>query len=176
MAGRIDITVEDHIAVMTIKRPEKLNAFDIEMLQELSAACDKVEADGSVRVAILTGEGKAFSAGGDIKAWGGMEPQEFGHAWVRYGHRVFERLATLRMPLIAAMNGHALGGGLELAAAADIRIVEKQAKIGSSARKSTASSRARRPTRTSRRSSPTRSSSSTAGNWSNRASRPCWPR
>ncbi len=130
MAGRIDITVEDHIAVMTIKRPEKLNAFDIEMLQELSAACDKVEADGSVRVAILTGEGKAFSAGGDIKAWGGMEPQEFGHAWVRYGHRVFERLATLRMPLIAAMNGHALGGGPELAAAADIRIVEKQAKIG----------------------------------------------
>jgi len=59
-----------------------------------------------------------------------MEPQEFGHAWVRYGHRVFERLATLRVPLIAAMNGHALGGGLELAGAADIRIVERQAKIG----------------------------------------------
>ncbi len=83
-----------------------------------------------MRVAILTGEGKAFSAGGDIKAWGGMEPQEFGHAWVRYGHRVFERLATLRVPLIAAMNGHALGGGLELAGTADIHIVERQAKIG----------------------------------------------
>jgi len=130
MAQRIDISIENHIAILTIKRPEKLNAFDIEMLQELTATCDRVEADQSVRVAILTGEGKAFSAGGDIKAWGSMEPQEFGHAWVRYGHRVFERLATLRMPLIAAMNGHALGGGLELAAAADIRIAERQAKIG----------------------------------------------
>jgi len=130
MADRIEIATENHIAVMTIKRPEKLNAFDIELLQELSAACDRVEADSTVRVAILTGEGKAFSAGGDIKAWGGMEPAEFGHAWVRYGHRVFERLATLRVPLIAAMNGHALGGGLELAGAADIRIVERQAKIG----------------------------------------------
>ncbi|MBV2142011.1 enoyl-CoA hydratase/isomerase family protein [Falsochrobactrum sp. TDYN1] len=130
MSGRIEIVVENHIAVMTIRRPEKLNAFDIEMLHELSAACDRVEADQSVRVAILTGEGKAFSAGGDIKAWGGMEAAEFGHAWVRYGHRVFERLATLRMPLIAAMNGHALGGGLELAGSADIRIAERQAKIG----------------------------------------------
>ncbi|HBQ32051.1 MAG TPA: enoyl-CoA hydratase, partial [Ochrobactrum anthropi] len=72
MAQRIEISIENHIAVMTIKRPEKLNAFDIELLQELSAACDQVEADSSVRVAILTGEGKAFSAGGDIKAWGGM--------------------------------------------------------------------------------------------------------
>src|SRR5690606_25668333 len=76
MAQRIEISVENHIAVMTIRRPEKFNAFDIELLQELSAACDRVEADSSVRVAILTGEGKAFSAGGDIKAWGGMEPQE----------------------------------------------------------------------------------------------------
>ncbi|SUW23274.1 enoyl-CoA hydratase [Brucella abortus] len=109
MADRIEISIENHIAVMTIRRPEKLNALDIPLLQELSTACDQVEADSSVRVAILTGEGKAFSAGGDIKAWGGMEPQEFGHAWVRYGHRVFERLATLRVPLIAAMNGHALG-------------------------------------------------------------------
>lgn len=130
MADRIEIKIENHIAVMTIKRPEKLNAFDIELLRELSAGCDQVEAVQSVWVAILTGEGKAFSAGGDIKAWAGMEPQEFGHAWVRYGHRVFERLATLRVPLIAAMNGHALGGGLELAGCADIRIAERQAKIG----------------------------------------------
>ncbi|MFC3074521.1 enoyl-CoA hydratase/isomerase family protein [Shinella pollutisoli] len=127
---RIRVEVEDAVATITVARPEKLNAFDIAMLQELSAACDAVEANAAVRVAILTGEGKAFSAGGDIRAWAGMEPNEFGHAWVRFGHRVFERLATLRMPLIAAVNGHALGGGLELAAAADIRIAETQVKIG----------------------------------------------
>ncbi|SOC36804.1 short chain enoyl-CoA hydratase [Rhizobium subbaraonis] len=127
---RIRVTVDGPIATLTIARPEKLNAFDIDMLRQLAAACDAIEAEAAVRVAILTGEGKAFSAGGDIKAWGGMEPNEFGHAWVRFGHRVFERLATLRMPLIAAVNGHALGGGLELAAAADIRIAERQVKIG----------------------------------------------
>jgi len=130
MAERLRTTVEGAIATITVARPEKLNAFDIDMLKELSAACDGIEANAAVRAAILTGEGKAFSAGGDVRAWAGMEANEFGHAWVRFGHRVFERLATLRMPLIAAVNGHALGGGLELAAAADIRIAEEQVKIG----------------------------------------------
>jgi len=127
---RIQVAFTGHIATITVSRPEKLNALDIGMLKELSAACDMVEANGQVRVAILTGAGKAFSAGGDIKAWAAMAPNEFGHAWVRFGHRVFERLATLRVPLIAALNGHALGGGLELAAAADIRFAEAQIKLG----------------------------------------------
>ncbi|WP_429814502.1 enoyl-CoA hydratase/isomerase family protein [Ensifer sp. B1-9] len=128
--GRIRIEVDGAIATMTVARPEKLNAFDIDMLKALASACDMVEADRNVRVVILTGEGKAFSAGGDIKAWAGMDAPAFGHDWVRFGHRVFERLATLRMPVIAALNGHALGGGLELAAAADIRLAEAQIKIG----------------------------------------------
>jgi len=129
-SGTVKVEIDGHIAVMTVSRPEKLNALDLDMLKALGNAADEVEANGAVRVAILTGEGKGFSAGGDIKAWGGMEPQEFGHAWVRYGHRVFERLATLRVPLIAALNGHALGGGLELAGVADIRIAEEHIKIG----------------------------------------------
>ncbi len=127
---RIEVSFEGAIAIITIVRPDKLNAFDIEMLKALGSACDDIEANGDVRVAILTGTGKAFCAGGDIKVWGAMTPQEFGHAWVRFGHRVFERLATLRMPVIAALNGHALGGGMELAAAADIRIAESDIKIG----------------------------------------------
>ena len=126
----IRIDIEGPIAIVTASRPDRLNALDIDMLKALGAACDTVEANFDIRVAIITGEGKAFSAGGDIKAWGGMDPQEFGHGWVRLGHRVFERLASLRMPVIAALNGHALGGGLELAACADIRIAENQIRIG----------------------------------------------
>ncbi len=129
-SGTVRIDIDCSLAIMTVSRPEKLNALDLDMLKALSEAADAVEANPDVHVAILTGEGKAFSAGGDIKAWGHMAPQEFGHAWVRYGHRVFERLATLRVPLIAALNGHALGGGLELAGLADIRIAEEQIKIG----------------------------------------------
>ncbi|MET0599459.1 MAG: enoyl-CoA hydratase/isomerase family protein [Mesorhizobium sp.] len=127
---RIRVEAEADVATLIVSRPERLNAFDIPMLQDLAAACDRIEADAAMRVLILTGEGKAFSAGGDIKAWAGMAPNAFGHGWVRFGHRVFERLATLRMPVIAALNGHALGGGLELAAAADIRIAETQIRIG----------------------------------------------
>ncbi len=130
MSGQIHINVEGHIATLTITRPEKLNAFNLEMLTDLAAACEQVEKDQTIRVLILTGEGKAFSAGGDIKAWGAMTPSEFGHHWVRFGHRIFDRLANLRMPVIAAMNGHALGGGLELAACADIRVAESHIKIG----------------------------------------------
>lgn len=128
--NRIRLSVEASVATITLSRADKLNALDLDMLGELSTVLDRVEVDSAVRVVILTGEGKAFSAGGDIAAWGGMQPEEFGHHWVRHGHRIFDRLATLRMPVIAAMNGHALGGGLELAGAADIRIVERQAKIG----------------------------------------------
>ena len=128
--SRIRLAVEGSVAIITLARADKLNALDLDMLGDLSVILDRVEADSAVRVVILTGEGKAFSAGGDIAAWGGMQPEQFGHRWVRHGHRIFDRLATLRMPVIAAMNGHALGGGLELAGAADIRIAERQAKIG----------------------------------------------
>ena len=128
--NRIRVDIEGAIAILTIERPDKLNALDLDTLKALSRALDDIETDASIRVLILTGSGKAFSAGGDIAAWGGMQPAEFGHQWVRFGHRLFERLATLRMPVIAAMNGHALGGGLELAGCADIRIAERQARIG----------------------------------------------
>ncbi|PYE32180.1 enoyl-CoA hydratase/carnithine racemase [Rhizobium sp. PP-WC-1G-195] len=128
--GEVRLDIAGPIAILTVSRPEKRNALDLDMLKTLVSVADTVEADARVRVAILTGEGSGFSAGGDITAWGGMRPDAFGHGWVRYGHRVFERLATLRMPLIAALNGHALGGGLELAGIADIRIAEEHIRIG----------------------------------------------
>lgn len=131
MSGeRIGLDIDGHVAILTIRRPDKLNAFDLDMLRALADTCDAVEKSTAVRAIVLVGEGKAFSAGGDVKAWGAMKANEFGHDWVRYGHRVFARLATLRVPVVAALNGHALGGGLELAASADIRIAEEQAKIG----------------------------------------------
>lgn len=127
---RIALTWEGPVALITIYRPEKLNALDLDMLEALDDACAEVEGDHRACAAVITGEGKAFSTGGDIAAWAAMTPAEFGFEWVRFGHRVFTRLAELRVPLIAALTGHALGGGLELAATADIRIAEPQAKLG----------------------------------------------
>ena len=116
---------------ITLARPEKLNALDMEMVLALERACQAIEDAAAVRVAILTGEGeKAFCAGGDIEAWASRSPLEFGQAWVRHGHRAFDALARLRQPLIAVLNGHALGGGLELAACADFRIAEEHVRIG----------------------------------------------
>jgi enoyl-CoA hydratase/carnithine racemase len=126
----VRLAIDEGVAIITLDRADKLNALDREMLERLAAITVALDADATVRVAILTGAGKAFCAGGDIKAWGGLSPLEMGQDWVRTGHRVFDALARLKVPLIAALNGHALGGGLELAATADIRVCEAQAKLG----------------------------------------------
>jgi enoyl-CoA hydratase/carnithine racemase len=130
MNDAVRLTIEGGIARLTLARPAKLNALDDGMIRALIAAADSIEAERESRVAILTGEGKAFCAGGDIAAWGGLEPLDMWRHWVRLGHRAFDRLARLRVPLIAVLSGHALGGGLELAATADYRIAEEQAKLG----------------------------------------------
>ncbi len=121
---------ENGVAVLSLNRPEKLNALDRATMDALEDALDQLDLDESLRVVILTAKGKAFCAGGDITDWGSLSPQAFGHAWVRRGHRLFDRLAQLRLPLIAAINGHALGGGLELAMSADVRIADLRAKFG----------------------------------------------
>jgi enoyl-CoA hydratase len=130
MTDAVRLAITGTVATITLARAEKLNALDAEMIAALGAIADRLDADRGVRCAILTGEGKAFCAGGDIKAWGNLSPLEMGQDWVRTGHRVFDRLARLKVPLIAALNGHALGGGLELAATADIRVCAAPAKLG----------------------------------------------
>lgn len=130
MSAGVELRIEDGLALVTLARPDKLNALDEAMMGALGAAATAIDADPAVRVAILTGQGKAFCAGGDIGAWGALSPLAMGLGWVRQGHRTFDALARLKVPLVAALNGHALGGGLELAATADFRIGEEGAKFG----------------------------------------------
>ena len=130
MSAFVELTFEGPLARLTLKRAEKLNALDRAMIDALGDAARAVEASRDVRVAILSGEGKAFCAGGDIAAWSGLPALEMWRDWTRAGHRAFEALARLRVPLIAALTGHAFGGGLELAAVADIRIAESGIKLG----------------------------------------------
>jgi enoyl-CoA hydratase len=129
--ARIKLNVENTIATITLARPEKLNALDFDMIKALERAAHVIDANTDVRVAIITGEGeKAFCAGGDIKEWSAINAQDFGLQWVRIGHRAFDALTRLRQPLIAALNGHILGGGFEVATCADFRIGEAHIKIG----------------------------------------------
>lgn len=121
---------EGMVATISLARPDKLNALNLAMLQALEAICDKIDGDREIRVAILRAEGKCFCVGGDVKAWGAMGAGEFGIEWVAKGQRVFNRLASLRVPLIAILHGAVLGGGLELAATADIIMAEEGATFG----------------------------------------------
>ncbi|MGN8114318.1 enoyl-CoA hydratase/isomerase family protein [Labrys sp. 22185] len=132
MSGNgVRLKIEGPVAIIVIEREGKLNAFDAAMVAELQRLCALIEHNATIRVAVMTGAGaKAFSAGGDIEAWSRETPEDFGRFWVREGHAAFDALARLRQPLIAVLNGHALGGGLELAACADYRIAEAHAKIG----------------------------------------------
>ncbi|MER9967122.1 enoyl-CoA hydratase/isomerase family protein [Mesorhizobium sp. M0060] len=131
MAERlVTFETDGAIGIVTLRRPEKFNALDIPMLRALEEALDEAETAEGVRVVLICGEGKGFCAGGDVEAWAAMSAVDFQVQWVRYGHRVFDRLARLRQPTIAVLAGHALGGGLELAAACDFRVAETQVKLG----------------------------------------------
>jgi enoyl-CoA hydratase len=126
----VELVFEGPCARLTLKRADKLNALDRPMIDGLFDSARAIDASQESRVAILSGEGKAFCAGGDIAAWGGLPPLEMWRDWTRAGHRAFEALARLRVPLIVVLTGHAFGGGLELAAVGDIRIAESGIKLG----------------------------------------------
>ncbi|SEC76855.1 enoyl-CoA hydratase-related protein [Paenibacillus sp. GP183] len=123
-------TVEDQIAIITFNRPKYLNALNSEMLKELSDVTDHIGADASIRAVILTGAGeKAFVAGADIAEMRSKNAME-GRKFSQFGNWVLSKLENLPQPVIAAINGFALGGGCELALACDIRIASTRAKLG----------------------------------------------
>jgi len=126
--GEIHGRKEGPIEILTLDRPAKLNALGPTMLSDLERLLNEVDRDLECRVVIITGAGdRAFSVGADVKAWAAMKPLDMWRIWVREGHRILQRLASLRQPTIAALNGYAFGGGLELALATDIRIASQSA-------------------------------------------------
>lgn len=127
--GFIKLERQGRVGVLTINRPEALNALNSEVLSDLGKALDEIEADSDIYVVVLTGEGRSFVAGADIaqmKDFGAVDGKAFGDA----GNSVFLRLENLAKPTIAAINGFALGGGCELAMACDMRIASEKAKFG----------------------------------------------
>jgi enoyl-CoA hydratase len=111
------------VCIVTLNREPKLNTLTPAMLDELEDHARTIDADRDIRVVILSGAGnRAFCVGADITQWAALEPLDMWRQWVKRGHQVFDQWARLRQPVIAAINGHAFGGGLELAICADIRI------------------------------------------------------
>ena len=128
--SQVSLKITDGTALLRLENAAKMNAFTLPMLDDLEGHLKAIERDNTIRAVIVTGEGdRAFCTGADINAWGGLTPADFARHWVRDGHRIFDRLANLSKPTIAALNGHAFGGGLELAAACDLRVMTPRATI-----------------------------------------------
>ncbi|MDB5093654.1 MAG: 3-hydroxybutyryl-CoA dehydratase [Candidatus Eremiobacteraeota bacterium] len=131
MPTTISLERSGPIATVTLNRPAVLNALNLQMLDELSAAFAELDADDTLRAVIVTGAGpKAFAAGADISELNALPNARAGEAQARRGQALTTAIERMRVPVIAAVNGFALGGGCEIAMACDIRIASENAKFG----------------------------------------------
>lgn len=129
MYETIKYEVAEQIGYVTINRPKAMNALNTQVLDELHAVFTEIAADDNVQAVIVTGEGKAFVAGADIAQMKELTAVE-GRAMMTKGHNVMNLMESIEKPIIAAVNGFALGGGCELAMACDFRIASEKAKFG----------------------------------------------
>jgi enoyl-CoA hydratase len=128
--GEVRVEV-DVVATICLNRPAKHNALTPEMLSKLEEILITLDSDRDVRVVLVTAAGdRSFCAGADIKRFKALQPLDMWAQWTRLGHRVFDQLAGLRQPTIAAVSGNAYGGGFELALACDLRILAADATLG----------------------------------------------
>jgi enoyl-CoA hydratase len=125
----LKVEVKDSIAIVTINRPEAMNALNIRFFQEMDDVVASIASKKDIKVMIITGEGKAFVAGADIAEMVDMNSEQ-GTNFSKTGQNTFSSLGKLEIPVIAAINGFALGGGLELAMGCDFRIASTKAKFG----------------------------------------------
>jgi enoyl-CoA hydratase len=117
-------------AEIILNRPQKGNALTLPMLDEIGGHIERLKTARNIRAVVLRGNGRFFCTGGDVEAWGALTPVEMANKWILRGIRVLEMIEELPQPVITAISGHALGGGLELALMADLRVGVKSAKLG----------------------------------------------
>ena len=130
MSNRVLLDVSEYVATITVNRPERRNSMDRQTRRELRARFEAVEDDDDVRVVVLRGAGDSYIAGGDISSFAEFDHIDGLEYLDKYAHGLYNDIAVFPKPTIAAIDGYAFGGGLEISAACDLRVSTPEAKLG----------------------------------------------